>query len=341
MNNEYEFAGMGKAAPDGLSSFDDSTIVLDPPILWDPPKYVDPVFTGTNDIGPGPIPPVKDMNQGNYSKSVTYEGQVYSQQTGEAIPNASIYLYAGGVKIAGAVADRGGNFSITITQEAETIIISSVGYKTLTLPARDWQRNFALDVDPKELDPLIVHGDKKNNLLWLLAAVALVVTIAKDQHKKMGKINAEHITLLGMAVAGVTGFSIIKKVLEGLGIWESKDTKDLDNVATNPYSPWSPNFWKQGPANTLILTEAGANEKIATLANCFGFFNDNEEGAKAVFTNFKTQSQLSYFSEKFEAAMKQDLLKWLRGGWWPEDRLSDADVNEINQYILRLPKYKP
>ena len=144
------------------------------------------------------------------------------------------------------------------------------------------------------------------------------------------------------AIAGIILY-MVYKWLVFLGVFRSGATIDLDNASTNPNSYWSPSFWRNKPTYepwTYTLNEQQAYNLLQTIYDAIGWVNDNEDTVIGVFKSLRTQANLSYMAEVFYKYYDgQDLLTWLRGGNWPQDRLSDADVQTINQYISRLPKY--
>lgn len=175
-------------------------------------------------------------------------------------------------------------------------------------------------------------------ILLVIAAVAVYY----NQTKKIGKLGKQDIIPIMILAGGVIGFSLIKKILEGIGIWDSQDSKDLDNASTDPDSWWNPNFWKTKPLTipyTNPITAATGRALAESIYNSFGAFNDDEESAIAVFKLLPSQAAGSYLSEIFANNYSQDMLTFLRGGNWPQDRLSDSDVNVINNFVNNLPKY--
>jgi hypothetical protein len=90
---------------------------------------------------------------------------------------------------------------------------------------------------------------------------------------------------------------------------------------------------------THAITEQTALSWCAEIEDAFGAFNDCEECAIGVFKRCYTQANASFLCWVFVNHYGEDMLTYLRGGWWPQDRLSDADVNQINQYISNLPKW--
>lgn len=163
------------------------------------------------------------------------------------------------------------------------------------------------------------------------------------QKKEIGNLNTEDLKpwlLIGGVVLGYV--AIIRPLFEGLGLLRSGDTRELDSASVDPGSWWNPNYYKTKPYNiayTNPITKGRANELAEMLYDQFGWFNDNEEGAVAVFKSLPSQAAGSYLSEAFREIYGQDMLAFLRGGIWPQDRLSDADVNLINNYVKSLPKY--
>lgn len=179
-----------------------------------------------------------------------------------------------------------------------------------------------------------------------IAAVLLVVgavAIYQKQNGKVGKLDIKDIEAIAIIIGGLIALSLIKKILESLGIWDSKDTTQLDAAATDPNSFWNPNYWqtiKPASANwTYAIDRATAESWAKEIWDAAGAFNDCESCMIAVMKRCKTRANASYLAYVFQQIYGADLLTWLRGGTWPNDRLSDADVNTINNYILSLPKY--
>lgn len=140
------------------------------------------------------------------------------------------------------------------------------------------------------------------------------------------------------AIVVLKAFGAIDSMLEALGLKDGQDSKDLDNE-NSPTSFWSPTFYKSAPTGAWLLTSAAATQYANQIYDAVGGFNDDEEAVITVFKKLRAQSQVSQLADVFSQLYKADLLTFLRGGNWPQDRLSDADVNLINNYIKSLPKY--
>lgn len=214
------------------------------------------------------------------------------------------------------------------------VVFSKPGYKTISL-----------NVGNVSGESSVTLRFERSPMFPALELAALVGLIAWAKHKKktVGKVETKDVFPWLLIGGGLLAFSIIKKVLEWLGIWEGQDSKTLDQEAADPNSPWSPTLWQtlqaKGVNWSYALTYDQAANLVSQLQNAFGAFNDNEDAAKAVFHNFRTQANASFFADVFQRITGDNLLSYLRGGWWPQDRLSDADVYEITQYLKNLKVY--
>jgi hypothetical protein len=267
------------------------------------------------------------------------EGVVYYPETGKGI--AAHVVVKTGNEINGEFdLDDSGSWRVwTNTPTQTTITFSAKGYQTKTIGF--WEL-YAVNSQGEFVWLTDIPMSKA--IPWgIIAAVAGAAMLYMKREKKVGFLSSADIMPIMLLVGGFIGFDLIKKTLEFLGLWDSQDTKDLDNAANNPNSFWSPNFWQTKPASTpwtYVINEATANQWIDDITDAFGWWNDSEEQAIGVFKRCRTQANLSFlawvFGRRYDG---EDLLTYLRGGWWPQDRLSDSDVNIINQYISRLPKY--
>lgn len=323
-----------------------------------PPDGSPPIYeypggggTGTDDTGgsggggtptPTPLPP--------QTRAYIYTGNIVSSETGEPIPSATVTLFVNNVPVQRILSDRAGSFYVTMQSPAESINISSASYTSFTWPASEYQHTFELEPNKKELDPVVLPPvAKKHNSQWLLIVAAIMVIYETSKKKNGGSVGKVDLgTIVAIAAGGIAlvGFDVVKKFLEKLGIWDNPHTKNLDHQAGDPGSPWSPNFWRTGPVGTKLLPVYYMVDMLAQLKSAFGFWDDDEAMAIGVFKKLTTQSQLSFFADWFNTTDEHgnaggDLLAWLRGSAWPNDRLSDSEVDEINQYILNLPKYMP
>lgn len=177
----------------------------------------------------------------------------------------------------------------------------------------------------------------------LAAAAGIMLFVAKKKKKSVGALKTSDVIPFLLIIGAVYGFNILNKILEFFGLKDSKDTKDLDYESSNPNSFWNPNYWQNiNPSNTgwtYAITEATARQWCQEIYNAFGAFNDCEECVIAVFKRCKTKANASFIAWVWQKQYGQDLLTYLRGGNWPQDRLSDKDVNTINQFIAKLPDY--
>jgi len=148
----------------------------------------------------------------------------------------------------------------------------------------------------------------------------------------------------GLILAGgaLLYLGVLNPLLKFLGLKDNEDEKAVENVITNGGSdnPFNPSFYKAAPAGAKLITVASAKQLAAIIYNAFGAFNDDEDAVFGVFRALGYQSQVSFLADIFQQTYKVDLLKYLLGGNWPQDRLSAEDVNQIIQIVRSKPKYK-
>ena len=250
--------------------------------------------------------------------------RVYSKQYNEAsetdVTNAEGFFQIG----------VEGNYPDAVLQVLPSPILEQNHLETYSFPLSDLQDGVTLYLYEKGVNPIVLAA---------FAGAAALLILRKKKIKKVSGIDAKQVLLIG---GGVVGISILSKILTGLGIWKSADSRELDNASTNPNSFWSPNFWHNKPADvswTYALSAAEAKQYASQIYDAFGFFNDCEECAIGVFKLLRTKANVSYIAEAFQLMYGQDLLTFLRGGSWPQDRLSDSDVATINSYVKNLPDY--
>jgi len=165
----------------------------------------------------------------------------------------------------------------------------------------------------------------------------LILSELKNKKKSVGKIEMKEVMPIVLIGAGLLSFDLIKKLLTSVGIWDSAATKNLDAVSTSANTFWSPNYYTQFSSYSYAIDTSQATALANQIYNAFGMFNDDEDAVFAVFRTLKTKSNVSFLAKVFSDVYHQDLLTFLRGGSWPQDRLSDADVNTINSFLNQLP----
>ena len=148
--------------------------------------------------------------------------------------------------------------------------------------------------------------------------------------------------IVALRVAGPL-LSSIDRIFQGLGISESAAAASLEAMKRDPGSFWNGQYWKNVSKRTpgglvKILTNSAVNDLWASLNKAFGYFNDDETAAIAAFRkHIRTQTHLSYFSEWVTKNAGVDLLTWLEGSGYPNDRLSAEEIDIITQYVKKIP----
>lgn len=219
-----------------------------------------------------------------------------------------------------------GSFAIELNP-GEFLNVSVPGYKPAVFSGDDIYRSAGL---------LTVH---KSFPVWAVAAVVGAVVLWRGRSGKVGKLSTQDVIPIFYIVGGVIALSMVTKILQSLGIWDSRDTRDLDNAAQNPASFWNPGYWMNTQDYTYTIDMDTASQWAKEIYDSFGFFNDCEECVLAVFRRMRTKANASFLAYVFQQIYNMDLLSFLRGGMWPQDRLSDADVAVINNFVNKLPNY--
>jgi hypothetical protein len=308
--------GGGSAGLDWPADFYEEKYTYDPP----------PVELDSNT----PVVPLEQVR----TLGAETHGTIVNIKTGEPLRGVAVSLYDEVQKkfiSQRSIVDS--PYIIRTTYDPSTVVVyfDKNGYKTGMFYFSDLVDSPDIGLEPKSNTVMILGG----------AALAFYLFASKKK-KEVGKITTADVMPFMLIGGGVLAFSFIEKILQALGLWKDQDEKELDDTAVNPDSWWSPNFWRSKPANeqwTFAIDTQTAIDWAADIWDSFGPFNDCEECAITVFKRCRTQSNASFLSDIFQQRYGQDLLTFLRGGWWPQDRLSDTDVNVINQYVNKLPKY--
>jgi len=151
--------------------------------------------------------------------------------------------------------------------------------------------------------------------------------------------------LINAGIIAIAYFGFLRPLLNKLGITKSASDKLVDqyNNLPNAENPFSPNFWKIGPAGRLLLTSASSDNFTKRIYDAFGAFTDDEAAVYPVFRQLKSKSQVSYLSDKFQQKYNTDLLTYLQKGYSSYNLASGLSVEELQiifSIVNSLPKYK-
>ena len=154
----------------------------------------------------------------------------------------------------------------------------------------------------------------------------------------------QNVITAGAVVLLIYGTKFLKSFFEELGLIQTKQGKEYDQMLSDSDSFWNGNYWKKiAPKKPVhILTEANANSLYKEIYNSFGIFDDDETRIYAAFKYYiKYKSQLSYFSYWLQKNKDLDLLRWLHGtNFGPVgDHLSVSEIGVITDYVKGLPNY--
>lgn len=302
---------------------------LDPLVDLTPIGVKDPVLSQTQTILDSPgttqstglTPDVYVESQGNFldaaGNSITASWKWYNVVTGE--------IYAQATAPAFHV------WGDTDLQNV-ALMVSAHGYSHVKIMALQLQAS----------NDIVL---KKIPYALYLAAVVALIAMAKRKQKQVGAVTIQDVLPFLYIAGGVLAFTFVKQILEALGIWKSKDTKELDAAVTDPNSFWSPYFYldltSQGIVSTVPFNRATADQWLSELDDCFHWYGDDEARAKGILKRAPTQMIFSFVSWVFNQNTGEDFIGYLRGesNYLPWKGLSDADINEVNQYISKLKQY--
>lgn len=144
--------------------------------------------------------------------------------------------------------------------------------------------------------------------------------------------------------AGIYLF-IVRPLLQKIGIVKTSEDKlvEAQTAKPNNQNPFSPVFWKTGPAGTKLLKMEPASQLAAKIYFSMGNFSDDESAIYGVFRQLKTQSQVSFLSDRFQTMYKTDLLEYLKRGrnqYNPASGLNTDELAVVLNIVNSLPKYK-
>jgi hypothetical protein len=276
-----------------------------------------------------PPPPVEVLP----AAKVYVEGDVYDNETGHLVLNGKVRLVSDDGQTTQFTPINNGTYWARTDQEPTQIFVhfSFPGYADRVINILELQTSPDVGLDKSKV-----------NTALLLALIAAFILWAKRKKKKVGKVTTGDIIPWIILGGGILAFDTIQNILEALGLWKTKGEKELDAHEGNPNSWWSPNFWRSKPASaswTYTIDRQTAESYAGDIWDAFGWFNDCEECVTSIFKKLRTKANASYLAEIFTEKYGMDLLKFLRGGWWPQDRLSDTDVKYIDEYLEKLPNY--
>ena len=158
---------------------------------------------------------------------------------------------------------------------------------------------------------------------------------------KQDRDNIKFLLITGGAVfIAYKAFGAFKGLFESLGLSSSEADISVTQTQQDPGSPWSPNYYKtlqkQGK-NIMLLTQSSADLLAQQIYNSVHFYGDNWAQAFGAIKQCKYKTQISFLAERFKIKYNADLITWLPGTIWPNDRFSNTEVNQAIEYVKKLP----
>jgi hypothetical protein len=292
---------------------------------------------------------------------MVFSGKIVDSFTGAGIPYATVKIYTPEMQYTGigvsATVDGEFKFSSTVIDWPNIAVVSAAEYEPT-----EWElyedfvtaAKIPLVRKVKELDPVIITsggGDKKANYAWLLL-IPLAIAASKKKNA-IGEVGFNTSTVItGAAIlVAIKGFNLLNDILTLFGLGKDKDDHAFDNENENPDSPLKPTLYINAPAdkktkafNSLVSNPNGSDNRVNDLAeelfSAFGSWDDDEAQAIGVFKKFRSQIEASCFAYIWEETWGYpDLLQWLKGSTYPNDRLDTGEIKEITDYLHNLPVY--
>lgn len=271
---------------------------------------------------------------------MTIEGYIYGKNNEPVKATVTVELPAGAVETLEIEAGNKYRIDYAETELRQTkITFSAAGHRTIETTGAE-----LIDTGSN------IHLEKSNSAVVLILAAGLLYAFSNSK-KKVGSpvalLAAQNPTVKKampfiLVGGGVLAFFVLKDILEKLGIWKDKDERTVDDTSDDPESFWNPTMWQKKPAGTNYtnpITLSTAKSYANEIYQATGVFDDCEECIKSVFRRLPSQAAASYVAFAFDLEYSMDLLNFLKGGTWPQDRLSYEDIAEITRYVTLLPKY--
>ncbi len=176
---------------------------------------------------------------------------------------------------------------------------------------------------------------KGSGSLWILAAGVGIAYVMSDS-KKVGAVSSEQVKAGLYITGGLIGLVLVGKLFTKLGLGADPAAGD----ATDPGSPWKPNYWQQFSSYSYAITQQQAEQYSKSIHDSFTITQDDFNRIKSVFFALRTKANVSYLSYIFTAMYNEDLLSFLGngGGILPWDGLGTSQMQILIDYVNKLPK---
>ena len=167
-------------------------------------------------------------------------------------------------------------------------------------------------------------------IVILVAGLVAVVVIVVFINKTFGSIGA-----------------MISSVSDSLGITDSPETKankaavaNATAAAANVNSPWSPQYYKNAPAGSSLVTQSFADQLAAEIWNSVGLFSftSSIEDVYAAIKQLSAKSQVSFLADRFNTLYNKDLLSWITLQY-TKMGTPDPTLTQIIDYVNGLSNY--
>jgi hypothetical protein len=125
-----------------------------------------------------------------------------------------------------------------------------------------------------------------------------------------------------------------KKVLEKIGLVDSKDDKNLESNLSNKYltaEPFLEFRKKTGFKVPTYVEDSLINGFVKRLYDSKGFFNDDEDNVYSIFRSAQSKLQVSCFAYYFNQIKGRNLIEYL------SSFLNSSEIARISEIIDKKP----
>lgn len=219
--------------------------------------------------------------------------------------------------------DLDGNYSVNANPDrGEQLFFAAPGYVT--------------KVFPLPLREIIIVLNKPVPYAAIAAVVTIGYLLLDGKKNKVGALPGgltnDDVKTIFLIIGGILSLDIITRILRALGIFKDPKSSKLDQIGADPASFWNPNYWKQSQNYSYTIDEKTAEAYADKINDALGYFNDDESAIISVFHQLRTKANISFLAWVYNKKFSKDLFTTLRGGAWPYDGISDADLSAINAY---------
>jgi len=294
-------------------------------------------------------------------------GKIHDAQTNEALVGATITILESPTE--GTIADQSGRFTLTTADGATAMIISFVGYETITIPLLESQTNYEIQLRPTnlQLNEVIVTGyDSKRKLLETTGSIGLVTErdiernnatnlsqmmnhIPGVQVRSSLSLRSSSISVRGMGSRGPGASGRVKIYLndialtyaDGANAFEDIDAQTIGKIEVIKGPASSIYGASIGGVMNITTQKAKYNEKSIETFGMVQSFGTWRAGVNLKISNNKANIFASYGDQATEGyrQFNYEQRKWMTffGQFYLSKKISTTVFVNRNRYLSQAP----